>query len=556
MNREQFAWLACTGLGLLMAGYQTASAAPDELSTTTAPAAQMVTPAQWLKTQPKPAFRNGYTLPRLTRFGWVLPLETRVELTENWGYALEFSGYVDDKVVARLDDPKKDEAKIAELVKADPKRYPVAVICSRKLPGEEAPLEAWTRDKDGKLLDAKAHSMDGTEWNQTKGRIWSPEAPDAVWQLAGEYRAGPLRELQKRGVPISIVLNGGEYGLGVLGFAKPVWSQDPKVVEAAKAQGGWRQYASAKKGKSERIIADAVRAAVPDRKLYIYYTAGGGSLRNKDWAIDDWGQKWEHMRGVGDLPSNEVYYRHFNDGFTGRLNLLTLALNAVGAEIATGDTLSYNWISGGWTRGNEEKNVADIDRWTGFLKCYYAAGMIGSNVGYYELPPGGFQAKFDPKQPPAWLRQMVASSHVHALFSQIEDLVRNGDLLPGPMKHAISKNDPAYEFPTGDETARVLVRKHRTKATWLVTAWAADGADRDAIVFVPELGRLTVRARVCGSVYEATRTDEKVTLVQIDSEGSTYTHASPGQSVTFPADDTNVPPTTDGKASSKQKAQP
>jgi hypothetical protein len=507
----------------------------------------MVTPAEWLKAQPKPFFRDGHTLPRLTRFGWVLPTDARIELAENWGFALEFGGYVDEKAVARLDDPKSDESKLAALAQSDPKRYPVAVICSRRLPGEEAPAEAWTRDQDGHVLNSTAKSMDGTQWSEGKGAIWSPEAPDAVWQMAGEYRAGPLRELQKRGVPISMVLNGGEYGLGVLGFAKDVWSKDPRVAAAAEKNGGWRTYASAKKGHAERIIADAVRAAVPDRKLYIYYTAGGRTLRNKDWAIDDWGAQWQHMRGVSDLPSSEVYYRHFNDGFTGRLNLLNCALNAIAAEIASGDPLSYNWICGGWTRGDEAKNVADMDRWTGFLKCYYTAGMLGANVGYYEYPKGGFGVTFPANEPPVWLRQMAASAQVHALFSQFEDLVRNGDLLPGPMKHAISTSDPAYEFPTGDETARVLVRKHRTKSAWLVTAWAADGPDRDVTVTVPELGRLTLRARGCGSVYEATLADGKVTLTQLDEEGSTFTRVAPGKPVIRPVDLTVAPPPAVGR---------
>ena len=534
-------------LVLLLAAVHEAWAAPKEAPAPPAANAKLITPAEWLETQKKPAFRDSHTLPRLTRFGWVLPTDARIELAEHWGYALEFGGYVDDKVVARLDDPKSDESKLAALAKADPGRYPLVVLCSRRLPEEEAPADAWTRDKDGKVLNGKAQSMDGTQWSEGKGAIWSPEAPDAVWQMAGEYRAGPLRELQKRGVPISMVLNGGEYGLGVLGFAKGVWSKDPRVAAAAEQNGGWRTYASAKKGHAERIIADAVRAAVPDRKLYIYYTAGGRTLRNKDWSIDDWGATWEHMRGVSDLPSSEVYYRHFNDGFTGRLNMLSCALNAIAAEIASGDPLSYNWIAGGWVRGNEAKNVADMNRWIGFLKCYYTAGMLGANVGYYEYPKGGFGVKFPPNEPPVWLRQMAASAHVHALFSQAEDLVRNGDLLPGPMKHAISTSDPAYEFATGDETARVLVRKHRTKPEWLVTAWAADGPDRDVTVTVPELGRLTLRARVCGSVYEARLTEGKVTLTQLDEEGSTFTRVAPGKPVSRPVDLTVAPPPAAGR---------
>ncbi len=446
-----------------------------------------------------------------------------------------------------IDQPDSAEAQIAALVKSDPKRYPLAVICSRTLPGEEAPLDAWTRDKDGKVINAQAKSMDGTVWSEAAGAIFSPEAPLSVWKLAGKYRADPLADLIKRGVPISIVLNGGEYGIGVPGFGKKQWELDPKAQAAVAAEpfkGNWNAYVSDRKAKAEKTIADTVRAAVPDRQLYVYYTAGGETLRNDYWGQAEWGYDWKHMRGVSDLPSNEVYFNHFNDGFTGRKNLLTIALNATAAEIAVGDTLSYNWLAAGWPRGEEKKHCADLKRWVGFLKCYYTAGMIGANVGFYEVPPGGFDAGFPADKCPVYLQQMIASAHVHALFSQHENLIREGDLLPGPMKHSISSSDPAYEFPTGDETARVVVRKQRGKSVWLVTAWASDGTDRAVSVRIPELGRINVQARVCGSVYRASLENGKVTLVQLDPDGATYTKVKSGKPITKPVDLTAGTPTT------------
>lgn len=519
----------------------------------------VVTAVEWLKSRPKPSFRAGTTLPRLTRYGWVLPIETRRELTENWGYALEFSGYVGHGTVDQLDNPFSDEARIAELVKADAKRYPLSVICSREMPGTDAPLETWVRGNDGKALNGQAKSMDGTAWSEAAGAIFSPEAPAVVWKLAGACRADPLIALQKRGVPLSIVLNGGEYGVGVLGQMQPLWSQDPAIRAAVAAvaaepyRGNWQNYASEKKAKSERVIADVVRAGVPKRDLYVYYTAGGGTLHNKYWGQGDWEIQWRHCRGVSDIPSNEIYFKHFNDGFTGRLNLLSVALNATAREIASGDNISYNWLCAGWARGNPQEMYADLTRWTGFLKCYYTAGMIGANVGYYELPPGGFAATFPPSQPPEWLRQMVASAHVHALFSQVDDLIRQGDLLPGTMPHGISPSERAFESSTGDETLRVLVRKLRTDPakpvapTWLVTAWASAGADRPTTVMVPELGRLTLQARVCGSVYRATLAGGTVTLVQLDGEGATYTRVADGKPVATPADLTLPRPPAEGQ---------
>ncbi|MBT7165810.1 MAG: hypothetical protein HN904_23725, partial [Victivallales bacterium] len=64
---------------------------------------------------------------------------------------------------------------------------------------------------------------------------------------------------------------------------------------------------------------------------------------------------------------------------------------------------------------------------------------------------------------------------------------------------------PAYEFPTGDAEARVVVRKHREHDEWLVTAWAAGGPEREVKVTIPELGEIALQARPSGAVYRVTK---------------------------------------------------
>lgn len=490
-------------------------------TTTRADEPTLVGPAACLAALPKPRFRDGHTLPRLTRYGWSLPLDARKELAESWHYALEFGSvsagacYVTAEVVARLNDPTSDEARLATWALAEPKKFPLSVICTRELP-TDVPPETWTRDAQGRPLETQARSLDGTEWHSGRGKLFSPESPDSVWHRAGELRARPLRALVERGLPIAIVLNGGEYGLGVPGFARSFWEQDPRVV-AAKGTRSWPDYISERKGRYEKIIANVVRAAVPERDLYVYYTAGGGTLRNKGPGSDDWGYSFDAMHGVSDLPSNEIYYRHFNDGFRGRLDVLTLALNAAAKEIAAGRPHSYNWISAGWPRGTPQQDAgpaavpdeADLDRWTGFLTCYFTAGMLGCNAGYYAYPPEGFAVSFPAEQPPHWLRQLAVAAYAQARMSHVEDLLRGGYLLPGPTHHALSQEDPAYEFLTGDETARVLVRKSRRRAEWLITAWAADGPDRDVMVDVPELGDVTIRCTKTATVCRAVLAEDR-----------------------------------------------
>jgi hypothetical protein len=130
--------------------------------------------------------------------------------------------------------------------------------------------------------------------------------------------------------------------------------------------------------------------------------------------------------------------------------------------------------------------------------------MIGGNAGYYQfLGRDGFSRPFAADHPPHWLQQLAAVAQVHAAFSHLEDFLRNGDLLPGPAKHRISKDSPAFEFPTGDKNVRVLARKHRQRAEWLVTAWVAEGDAREVTVQIPELGEVRLRARPDGAVYLA-----------------------------------------------------
>jgi hypothetical protein len=484
-----------------------------------------VLPAEYLASLEPPEFAPGHTLPRLTRYGWTLDFDTRVDLARRWGYALEWgslawtNGYA---TAAAVDDalanPESDAGKCMRLAAEEPATFKLSVICCRDLPPADAvPPETWTRDAEGRFVSAKAVGYDGNTWSEGIDLIYSPAAPDSVWEQAGRLRAGPLAKIRER-CPIAIVLNGGEYGLGVPGFAKPFWERDPAIL-AAKGEQSWHDFASKAKARAESLIADAVRAAVPDRDLYIYYVCSGGTSRNRWPGWIDWGPDYGWFHPVSDLPSSEHYYRHGNSGWTGSNDILTQALNARGFEIARGQPLCYDWLSAGWEgnagmHGGErdtenDHGLGELRRYRGFLACLYTAGMIGGNAGYYSFPKGyertslqGFRQPFPPDRPPHWLLQMIALADTHARFSHLEPFLREGDLLAGPDRHRWSKENPAYEFPTGSP-ARVLVRKSRVEPRWLITAWAADGQAREVSVDVPDLGAVTLEARPEGTVAVA-----------------------------------------------------
>jgi hypothetical protein len=508
-----------------------------------APAARAETPAGYLQKQVKPVFRDGHRLPRLTRFGWTLPEDARIELARHWGYALELGGYTTDKVVAKLNDPDSLESRLIALARSEPQTFPLQVILSRDLPTGDVPavaeppsVAATAPPREGELakpddpihLDRRGANPAGDPWTRdahgelVEGkRVWSPEAADDIVQGAADLRSEPLREVARR-APVAIVLNGGEYALGVLGFSKKHWEQDPRIL-TARGETPWFDYISQRKAQMEMRIAAGVRDAAPDRQLYLYYTSGGGTHRNRWGGWKEWAYDFAWMRHVSDVPTDEFYYQHFNSGWAGDMSMLTQALNAKGYELSFGKPLNYNWLCAGWPRGKEgedpAKGLGDLERYMGFVKCLYTTGMIGANAGYYAYPQGGFGAEFPEDQPPHWLRQIIVLAHAHALFSHLEDDLRNGDLLPGPDPHVWSSSQPAYELPTGDKTLRVVARKHRLKNRWLVTAWAAGDDARPATVEIPDLGPQTFQARPAGSVYAVERDAEgKVKTVLIDSD--------------------------------------
>jgi hypothetical protein len=194
-----------------------------------------VTPRAWFESQPRPVFRPGHTLSKLTRYGWVAPYEVIRPMAEYFGYAVQIGGYFTEKTLRELAMVGSDQQKKLALYQSDPGFHRIAVVANRYFP-EPAPEGTWTRDADGNLLSSQAKSYDGTEWHPGMNLTISPLAPDALAQEMAEGRAAPLREFSKI-APAAIILNAGEYGLGIPGFALKVWSKDPRINAALEEEG-------------------------------------------------------------------------------------------------------------------------------------------------------------------------------------------------------------------------------------------------------------------------------------------------------------------------------
>lgn len=521
----------------------------------------LVTPAQYLTGLPKPHFRPGHRLPHLTRWGWNLSTNANIELANNWGYCLEFGSYATPQNVTNINNPGSFQYTMAQLARNNPDKYKLSVLIDRNFP-DPIPDGFYSTNNAGWFIDSYGNRLHpqgeefsgvtntvaGTRWynwvfdgmnlpTQIGWLVVSPEGPEDYWNAATQYWIDSLKVIQSN-APISILLNGGEYGLDVSGWGKNAWSQDPRVQSQAVMTNqwsktnltgmSWPRYASNKKAHLLGLLTAAINNLLPDRELSIFYNTGNEQNRYTgiaNWfdSSANWGWNSDVMVTNTDLPSFEDYYTSFMRWTTVTNpfvhDILSEHLNAVGYNIGLGHPLNYSWVCGGWSTDSSITNtptLCEIPRYYGFLKCLYTSGMVGGVAGYFSFPTGGFDAPFDSANPPHWLLQMIALSRVHALFSRLDTYLYDGDLLKGDRVNVMVTDQPGYEFSntTGDATARVLARKLRENNQWLITAWAAAGPDRFVTVTIPGMEQVQVLARASGAVYVGT--SDGVTLVDKD----------------------------------------
>jgi len=491
----------------------------------------LVTPADYVSSLTPPTINGNSTLSRLSTF-WPYPdsVELNSVLAESWGYCMHLKGALSAFSITRdLSDPLDEKRKVVEKHLSAPLTYPLRASLSK----EFYPTGTSNDDSTKEGLLAMYPSLvlrdaSGTPLLNSNGNMFlSPEAPDGAFQQMAQARVDGINALKNFGLMVNgtvryvnhleVLLNSGEYGL----FDYPtegIAMKDP-VVRAARGNLPWRDYKQTRAVHQEKIIFDAVTAAI-SHDVYLFYFTGnrdrGGSYPTDPGSYGT-PLPWAWSTPITDLPSTEVYYKYGN-GFGGykygtgsssaiSWDMLSTTLSDVAQNIEYGAPLSYSWLSA----GDAANSLAPWDGYMGFLKCLYTAGMVGAIEQLYsnfdEFNSAQPNASFYPSQAPNWLTRMLAHSHVWALFTQMDAIVTNGSLLPGDGQNALSFDLPSYEFATGNANARVLVRKHNTLNEWLLTAWLALDTEQEdwtgeyVNVTVPTLGTLRVFARTCGTVY-------------------------------------------------------
>lgn len=513
-----------------------------------------------------PAFKKGHTLPPLTYASctWSKPEDVafETELVEKYGYAYSLhraTAYWN----GLMTNPGSDIAQKIAKNAADPARYKLFTSVMRPLwvyeEGRATPYQQYLQTELPSRCPGCAPSLLSADSKFPGGETFSPAADPKFYDLVGDDAAKELLPYQKQKIPLAVVLNLAEDGVGISqgDCHSHHWETDPAIVADLKSvlkvtttpacdTEAWARYASNRIARTQQRITDKILAALPPGALYIRYRVEGNLNRGRYGSWYDYAPWYEDTQKNSALPSMSAYYAgdeppylHWDDSaWDPNTDMLTGTLASVAWQIKAGSPLSYNWVSGGWPTASHPE-VSPIDRYTGYLKALYLAGNIGAVASWWS--PGLWQAgggwscnpelALDaPTKVPDGLAQLVALGEVHALFSHFEDFLRNGSLVPGPGVHrftakaAAADQIPAYELACDgttklcDRKLRVLARKHATKDEWIVVAWATSGADQEVTVDLPGAGPVKVACRAAGSFYHVTKSGGAPVVTLIDQD--------------------------------------
>jgi hypothetical protein len=508
-----------------------------------------VTPAQYLASQPKPNFAAGNHLPKLSDWDYQsFSTNTCVEMAKDWGYCLPFD--FENGTVAGITNATG--TLYCSLANSNPSLYKLDVhINFARL--NPFPNGLFCTNSAGLFVDNSSNTWSGYPYTNSHSAIFSPAPPDSYLAAWASNSMWSISVLKSNCPNIAIVLDDGEWGMGAFDGNANAWRLDPRWIRATNGiswPGGIIiRYASMQKGHQLGFWTAAIKTLLPNRQLSLFYETDGERNRTitsltgpgSIWTGQYYSFNSDIINSNSDLPSFQEYWNGTN--WSGACfiqapgyDLLTTHLNQVGFNFKNGFTNDYSSVSGGWQFSTNMNYAAlsDIPTYTGFLKCLYTAGSVGAAEGYFYDPDAnppseygtvfgtGWDAAFPTNVPPNWLLQIMALSHVHALFTHLENVLTNGDLLSGPQSHRYSLDQPAYEFTNtaGYVNDRVLVRKLRGQNQWLVTAWAADGTNRNVTVTIPTIGNLTVTAIPSASVYQVTMSGTNVQKTLLDEYAS------------------------------------
>lgn len=329
-----------------------------------------------------------------------------------------------------------------------------------KLWSSSLPNDHYLQNSSGQFIDANG--------NVTGAKYWRPTAPVSSYTSDGQTVRNNLSSALSNLTRNMDFIN--ENGEVFTLYNNSAMAMDPVVTSAKNASGlNWEEFLG-QKMKENDVQAYRDQFMTLPKLQNAYFS---------EYRIDghrDWNFRYEQTRYIN-KPMNGQYYstadfypRWPNNWKTwqGPWHGLKWVVEARYHEIAAGDKLFSPYVAAGWD-ANPENDIRPA-QWLGLLKCL---GMLGAEFYYSSF--FNEQGSYMPPNPPpynpagyAW--QVAMPPYSQAITSRYEDILRNGNVLPGDMMNDYtSPTSPGYQFSAGDVRKVVMARKKDNANLFAIT---------------------------------------------------------------------------------------
>ncbi len=443
-----------------------------------------------LKSFPLPRFKSNHTLQ--PNFNWIglrylagefqpgvssakavsNSVELQKELAQNWHYYLMVSA--NTSTSTQYNDTAKYHGAWVKLANSNPQLPTSAISFWAQLNPSSFGFTATTGYIECKVLPSVHYIKNNTgQFLNLSGQVnankfWSPSAPIDSFKNDGiTQRVQVQRLLNSLTRPLDFICENAEV------IPKPsasAMSLDPEIVSDKAASGipDWDTYLGNRKARVSMAYRDLFLnlPQLSNTKYAEYQISGHPTTRHKysetrfinktpngeHFATPDFYPRWPSKWATGSSAWNG--WQHIIDGRY--------------YELSAGDKLFSPFVAAGWNE-NEESNIRPA-QWLGLLKClgmlgaeYYFTGFFNESSSYQSPNP-------PPANPAGYVWQATIPTYAQAVTSQYEDLLRNGDLLPGDKPNNYGNpTSPGYSFEAGDARKLVVARKNRTSNIYAIT---------------------------------------------------------------------------------------
>lgn len=412
-----------------------------------------------LRHYPSPRFKPGHTM--YPNFQWIDPhyfasrlqpgisdavaiqnsINIQTELAQTYNYMLYIGGD------ANFNSAWKN------LANQNP-QWKVGMITLRaqiptKLWSQSLPNDHYLQNSNGQYLNAN-----GTVQN---GKFWRPTAPLSSFSSDGSTMKSRVQSaISGLNRPLDLINENGEV---FYLYQNSAMALDPVVTAAKNASGlGWQEFLGSKVAENEIAYRDAI-LSLPQLANTAF----------SEYRIDgqrDWSFRYEYMRNVMTpingrrYATSDLYPRWPSNWKTwsGPWHGIKWMVESRHYEIQAGDKLFSPFVAAGWD-ANPENDIRPA-QWMGLLKLMGILGAEFYYAGYFNEASSYMPPNPPPNDPKGYAWQAAIPAYAQAITSRYEDILKNGNVLPGDMMNDyVSPTCPGYQFSAGDVRKVVMVRK-------------------------------------------------------------------------------------------------